>query len=126
MRKKILVIGVIVLFIGTASFSAATSNNEVQLEKKDEAEQCNRVVRYVLFGRIKSYDIIEYDGIQYLECTAIVVRSIWFDVFPEHPNLILPSVLRFGQMFNIPYEGAKIYGPTSRGNYFISAAGVIK
>jgi len=120
MRKIILVIGIIALFIGMASFSVATSIKNNQLEKNGPGWE------YQIFGRIKSYEIKEFKGQQYVECKAIIVRSIWFNVVPGHPNAIMPMTLRNGQIFNIPYDNATIIiHPTIMGNYFIMATGVL-
>jgi hypothetical protein len=116
MRKKILVIGVIALFIGIASFSAATSIDEVKSEKSDYVWQ------YVTVGRIKNYEIKQENDQEYLECQAILIRSFWWsDNFPDTP--IERDVLRNGEIFNIPKEEVKILVPTLMGNYFIIASG---
>ena len=114
-----LAIGIATLFIGMSSFSSGTSVKT--LEPREDRPGWH----YVIFGSILSYDVVEYNGTEYLECRALHVKSIWLGVLRNLPNLPLGMTLRLGQKFNIPYEGAKIVGPTKLGNYFIMAQGTL-
>ena len=131
MKKTILSVGIITLFIGMvlAPTVASMQADPVETIKTISNNKYNGPGwRYILFGRIKSYELKEHDGEEYLECKAIRVNSIWWNVLDKFPNLPLPMNLRFGQMFNIPCNGAKIkiIGPTLLGHYFIIAKGVLE
>lgn len=119
MKRVILAVGIAALFIGVSSFSAGTSVKT--LEPREDGPGWS----YVLFGSIRSYELVEYDGEEYLECRALHVVSFWLNVLRNLPNLPLRMTLRLGQKFNIPYEGAEIIGPTKLGNYFIMAQGTL-
>ena len=117
--KKVLVIGIVALFFGMCAISAG-ANVSNQEEPVDGPGW-----RYILVGRIRNYEIVEYNGVEYLNCRAVRVNSIWWNVFEKLPNLPLIMNLRFGQEFNIPYEGAQIFGPTLLGHYFLVARGTL-
>ncbi len=56
---------------------------------------------------------------------ALHVIGIIFNLFSKYPNLPLPVNWRW-EKFSIPYEGAKIIGPTLLGNYFLIAKGILE
>jgi hypothetical protein len=117
MKKVILALGITALFIGMPSILAGSNVTASQDGREDW--------HYVIFGYISSYEIIELEGKEYLNCEAIHVKSIWLGVIRGLPNLPVRMVVRFGREFGIPYDGAEIIGPNRFGHYFIMASGVL-
>jgi len=120
MKKDILVIGVVALFVGLALLPAEASAITSEPEKERPGGW-----EYFIVGRIKSYEIVDYNGTEYLECKAFRVNWLTWNILERFPKLPLLMNLRFGQQFNIPYEGANITGPTLLGHYFIIARGTL-
>ena len=118
MKKVITTICVVALFFVLCAIPASANPADTEEEKGPGW-------KYVLAGRITNYEVVEYDGVEYLHCKAFRVNSIWWNVLDKLPNLPLPSNIRLGQEFNIPSEGAKIIGPTPIGHFFIVAKGVL-
>lgn len=120
MKKKILTVGMVILFIGIISISAEASATEQEPQIEGPGWQ------YFIIGRIKSYEIVEYNGTEYLNCKAVRAKSIFWNVSEKFPRIPIIIKIRSGSEFNIPYEGAKIYGPINlRGHYFIVAKGIL-
>ena len=117
MKRWMLAIGIVALFMGMASLPAGANLITKEIEKDGPGWQ------YIIIGRIRNYEIIEYNGTEYLSCRAIHVRSIFWNVFEKVPRLPIRMTLRFGQKFNIPLEGAKIYGPNLLGRSLLIARG---
>ena len=103
MKKGIIAIGLVALFIAMAS---------IPVEAAPQNKDINPGWEYLIIGRIRSYEIVEYNGTEYIECRAVRVRFIVWNVSEKFPTIPLVSTLRFGQKFNIPLEGAEILGPT--------------
>jgi len=117
MKKIIATIGIVMLFMGMACLPAGA--NAITEEPKGEGPGW----KYFVIGRIRNYEIFEYNGTKYIEGKAICVRALFWGILENFPNVPLASVLRFGQVFNLPYEGVKISGPNLFGAYFIVAKG---
>jgi len=117
MKNRIFAIGITAIFFGLALISADVSATSPE-------PQNNSGISYVLAGRISSYEVVEYNGTQYLDCIAIRVRAFFWGVFNNFPNLVLRQTLRWGNEFMIPFESANISGPNALGNYFLVARGV--
>ena len=123
--KKLLVVGIITLFIGMSFIPTVAS---IQPEGVDTIETISNEKfndtcwQLFIFGRIKNYDIIEVEGKEYILGMAIHLRSIVWNFFPKYPNIpfILPVIW---QEFCIPYEWAKIIAPIPSGRYFLIAEG---
>jgi hypothetical protein len=82
---------------------------------------------YFLFGRIRNFEIIEYEEEKFLMGKAVHVRGVISNLFSNYPNLPLP-VIWIWQDFCIPFDGAKlikIIGPNPLGNYFLITKGVL-
>jgi len=119
MKKWILPIFVITLFIGMSVLPASAT------PILDEPETEGPGWKYFVIGRIKSYEIFDYNGTEYINCTAIHVRIFAWNVFDNFPNLPAIMNFRFQRKFTLPYEGVEIYGPNVLGRYFIIARGVL-
>lgn len=119
MKKWKLTISIVALFIGIAFIPAGAS------VKTEEQEKDGPGWEYLVVGRIKSYEIVEYNGTEYLNCRSVHVKFIIWNIFEKFPRLPVSMKIRFGREFNIPYEGAKSIGPTILGRYFIVARGVL-
>jgi len=109
--------GTVALLIGMTSASSIpnVTNEEAEIEGPGW--------EYFVFGKIKDYEIIDYNGTEFLSCKAIKVRFLVWNISEKHPRLILPMKIRFNQEFNIPYEGSLIIGPNLMGNCMIIAIG---
>ncbi|KYK32862.1 MAG: hypothetical protein AYK22_01710 [Thermoplasmatales archaeon SG8-52-3] len=77
---------------------------------------------YFLIGRIRNYEIIEYEGNKYVMGLALHVRGIISSLLPKYPNLPIP-IIWIWQKFCIPYKDARLIGPNSFGNYLLIAMG---
>ena len=119
MKKSILTIGIIALFVGLALLPAQAS------AITEEPEEERPGWEYFVIGRIKSYEIVEYNGTQYLHCKAVRVNFFTWNLFEKIPNFPFLMNVRFGQQFNIPYEGAKITEFPLLDHYFIVARGTL-
>ena len=116
-KKGILAISIVVLFVGLALLPAeASAIIDVTKENGSDWE-------YFVIGRIKSYEIVNYNGTEYIECKAVRVNFFVWNILERFPNLPLLANIRLGKPFCIPYEGANIMGPTLLGHYFIVARG---
>jgi hypothetical protein len=105
MKKGIIAIGIVALFVGMLSIPAGANPIIEELERNRPGWE------YLVIGRIRSYEIVEYNGTEYLECKAVHVRFIVWNVSEKFPTVPLVMTLRFGQKFNIRLEGAEILGP---------------
>ena len=119
MKRSIFVVAIVALFIGMALLPVEASVTNDEPERKGPGWE------YFVIGRIRSYEIVEYNGTEYLECRAVRVNFFTWNILKNLPKLPLLMNIRFGQQFNIPYEGAKIMGPTLLGHYFIIARGTL-
>ena len=119
MKKGILAISIVALFIGLALLPAEASAITDQPEKEGPGWE------YFVIGRIRSYEIVDYNGTEYLKCKAVRVNFLTWNVLERFPKLPFLMNIRFGKEFCIPYEGAKIIGPTLLGHYFIVARGTL-
>jgi len=117
MQKGILVIGVVVLFVGLTVLPAEAS------AISDEPDRKGPGWEYFVIGLIKSYEIVEWNGTEHIDCKAVRVKMIGWNVFEVMPKLPIIMKVRFGEEFCIPYEGAKLIGPTHLGYTFIIARG---
>ena len=119
MKRWMLAIGIVALFMGMAFLPAGASLITEEIEREGPGWE------YVVVGRIRSYEIIEFNETEYLSCRAVHVRFLTWNVFERFPRLPIKMTLRFGKEFNIPLEGAEIFGPSLLGRYFIVARGVL-
>ena len=120
MKKLLFAISIVALFIGVSSIPAG-ANVDVEAPENGRPNW-----KYLVIGRIKSYKIEEYNGTEYLNCTAVRVKIRTWNIFERFPRLMLSMKVRYGQEFYIPYEGAKIIGPIILGHYFIIARGSLQ
>ena len=119
MKKWIVAISIVTLFIGMAFLPAGASAIPEEPEKEGPGW------KYFVIGRIKSYEIVEHNGTEYLSGKAVRVRFIAWNIFEKFPKLPIIMTIRFGGEFNIPYEGVKILGPGPLGRSFIIASGTL-
>jgi len=119
MKKDILVISIVALFVGLALLPAEVGAITGEPEKEGPGWE------YFIVGRIKSYEIVDYNGTEYLKCKAFRVNWLTWNILERFPKLPLLMNLRFGSEFIIPPEGANITGPTLLGHYFIIARGTL-
>ena len=117
MKKGIIAIGIVALFIAMASIPAVASLENNQIKNMGPGWE------YLVIGRIRSYEVVDYNGTEYLECRAVRVRFIVWNLSEKFPTVPLVMTLRFGQKFNIPLEGAEILGPRFLGRNTIIARG---
>lgn len=127
MKKAILAVGIITLFIGmtfvpTVASMQAKTVDTIETISNDKFNRPSWP--YFLFGRIKNYEIVEAEGKEYILGMALHIRGIILNLFSKFPNLPFLVNWRW-QKFCIPYEGAKIIGPTLLGNYFFIAKGTL-
>ena len=113
MKKGIIAIGIAALFIAVVSIPVVANP-----QNKDTGPGWE----YLVIGRIRSYEIVDYNGTEYIECRAVRVSFYVWNI-SEDLKFPLRSRHRFGQKFNIPLEGAEIFGPNRLGRYFIIARG---
>lgn len=118
MKKVLLIIGVITLFIGMTSITSGATVSTLVSQENGPGWQ------YILFGRIRSYEIIEEDGEKYILGFALHIRGFVWNVFEKYPKLPFPTRWSYHK-FCIPYEGTEIIGPTPLGNYFLIAKGTL-
>ena len=119
MKKWIVTISIVTLFIGMAFLPAGASDIAEEPEKEGPGW------KYFVIGRIRNYEIVEYNGTEYLSCKAVRVRFFTWNVFEKFPRVPIMMTLRFGSVFNIPYEGVKILNSGILGRSFIVARGVL-
>jgi hypothetical protein len=79
---------------------------------------------YRIFGKISTYEILEYEEIKYLHAKSVLTFGFFWNVLKKYPNVILPTFIR-NEYFNLPLDGAEIdIWPTLFGNnFYISAKG---
>ena len=119
MNKLIVTISIVALFIGMAFLTSGASDIAEEPEKEGPGW------KYFVIGRIRSYEIVEHNGTEYLSCRAVRVRIFTWNVFEKFPRLPIMMTIRFGSEFNIPYEGVKILDYGLLGRSFIVASGVL-
>jgi len=121
--RKGLIVGIIFIFIGMSLIQtvAGTHAKTIEIKEMISNNKSNNISwSYFLFGRIKNYEIVEYEGKEYILGRTVFVRGIVWDIFPDFP---LPAIWIY-DTFCIPYEGATIMGPTKYlGHYFLFAKG---
>lgn len=130
MKKWILTIGISALLFGILAIPVTASsqydNNDIADIINDNTESGKTIDwHYCLRGRISDYEIFEYNGTQYVNCTAVRVRGFIWNLFPNFPNFAFRIKWNRGLDFCIPYEGFKIFGPELLGRYFFVASGSI-
>jgi len=88
MKKDILVIGVVALFVGLALLPAEAGAITSEPEKEGPGWE------YFIVGRIKSYKIVDYNGTEYLECKAFRVNWLTWNILERFPKLPLLMNIR--------------------------------
>ncbi|KYK19984.1 hypothetical protein AYK24_04545 [Thermoplasmatales archaeon SG8-52-4] len=123
--RKGLIVGIVFIFIGMSLIQTVASTHDKTIEIKEmiSNKNSNNISwTYFLFGRIKNYEIVEYEDKEYILGRTIFVRGFVWNVFPDL-DFPLPAIWIY-ETFCIPLEGAIIMGPTKYlGHYFFLAKG---
>ena len=119
MKKWLLTIGIVTLFIGMTFLPSASST----IAEEPEIEGPGW--KYFAIGRISNYKIVDVNGTEYIRGRAVRLRVVMWNIFKNHPRVPFVKTFRLFWEFNLPYEGVKILKPGLLGRGFLVASGTL-
>ena len=120
MKKFIVVVGIVALFIGMICVPVGANI----LTKESSHEGPN--YRYYIFGKISSYETLDYYGVEYIHAKAVFMFGLILNASKQFPNLRLPTFF-VSEFFDLPTNSANIdIWPVPDSNYYyLRAYGIL-